>query len=185
MFMGGLTAVATIAAPVASVALESWSLTPAAIHSWVETARAGSELTYARDYHLSTKSVAAGTVRKLVKAGIVTAVCKGKPGQAKAYIIQRLPTKVARTPKAKQPKMSGDMARVLRVIRRCIRLGEQCPSNRALAKAAGVTNPSYQIQKLVNAKIITNDIVDQVRGTRVVTLLDTGEATAAPQREAA
>lgn len=179
MFMGGLTAMATIAAPPA-VVLSSWALSPDAIRQWAETAAPGAELIYACDYRLGAKSPAGELVRRLRRAGLVTMVQKGRPGEVKAYIVKRLPTVISRTPKAKQPVMDGDMARIMRVIRRCIRDGERLPSNRELAKVSGVANPSYALAKLVKAKIITNEIVHPCEGWRVITIVASGAATAMP-----
>jgi len=179
MFMGGHTAMATIAAPPA-VVLESWALSPDAIRAWAETAAPGSELIYARDYRLGAKSPAGELVRRLHRAGLVIMAQRGNAGQVKAYIVRRLSTPILRTPKAKQPTLDGDMARVLRVIRRCIRAGKPCPPNRQLAKEAGVQNPSYALQKLVAAKVITNTIVNPKEGARVIVIMATGEATAMP-----
>lgn len=184
MFMGGLTAMATLAAPPA-VSLSTWALSPVAIHAWAETAAPGAELIYACDHRLGANSPAGELVRRLRKAGLVTMAQRGRPGEVKAYVVKRLAAPIVRTAKARQPVLDGDMARLLRVIRRMVRAGEVCPPNRALAKQSGVANPSYALRKLVAAKVITSEIIHPAEGTRVITIVATGEATAMPGRDKA
>jgi hypothetical protein len=163
--------------------LETWTLTAAQVRDWAATAEAGAELTYAHERHLARRSDAAAAVRRLCEQGFATAYQRPIAHGISDYIVRRLRTgraAIGRAPAAGKPRLDGDMARVLHVIRQCVRARMPCPANRALAKKAGVHNPSYVLQKLSERGVIESRVVNPATGARIVTIVATGEATASP-----
>jgi hypothetical protein len=166
--------------------METWTRSAGAIRDWVGTAPAGAEMVYAQERHLARGSEGAALVRRLVAGGHVTCFQRPLGGGVKAYVIHRLRLQrgsVGRAPKPAVPKLDGDMARVMNILRACARDRLPCPTNRDLAKRAGVGNAdqaSYVLKKLVRDGFIRVTIVNAATGQRVVTILATSAQTAGP-----
>jgi len=163
---------------------ETWTLSAGEIRAWLATAKAGDQMVYACERHLSRFSDGAKLARTLEEQRFATLFHKPIGGGIKQYIIRRLKIEkgsIGRSPAPRRARLDGDMARVLRVLRDCARHGQPCPQNRELGQRASVQNPSYQIQKLVAGGFILSRIVDAAKGLRVITILASGVETAEPR----
>lgn len=181
MMAGGIEAIVIAAS---ASALEAWTLAPSAISAWAEGAQPGEELVYARGY-LTARSAAAKKVQRLRAAGLVTYFQKPPvAGEPRSYVVRRLrsnPIPLGRPRPTKAPRIDGDMARVLRVLRKCAREAKVCPTNRAIEREAGVRNASYQIQKLADAGVLASRVIDHATGTRQISFPSTEQKTALPE----
>jgi hypothetical protein len=172
----------------APIALETWTKSAAEVRDWAATAQAGDTFVYAKERHLSRSSTGAEAVRALIAGGYATANVRAVGNGISEYIVRRIkPSKRVsighdrRAPTG--PKYDGDMSRMLRVLRLLAREQKPCPANRDLAKLARLGNgdqASYALKKLVKAEAIAVEIVRASTGERIVTLVDSGEKTAAP-----
>lgn len=172
--------------------LVTWSKDATAIRDWAATAKAGDEMVYARERHLSRLNAGASVVRTLVERHLATAYHRPAPDAPgtgiREYVVRRIkPGKVSigHDPAQKRQQLDGDMAAVLRVLKDCARNRDACPNNRELARRAKIGNgdqASYQLKKLVKRGFVAVAIVNEVTGARVVTILKDGIETAQPIR---
>jgi hypothetical protein len=170
-----------------SVELETWTKSAAQVRDWAATAQAGDTFVYARERHLSRGSQGAAAVRALAAAGAATHYQRSVGSGISEYVVYRLKPKRASIGRDPRPiaaqSTDGDMARMMRVLRRLAQAGQECPVNRELAKLSGVGNAdraSYVLKKLVASGDITLEIVNKATGARIITIVATSDKTAVP-----
>ncbi|MPT48275.1 MAG: hypothetical protein E2598_07605 [Sphingobium sp.] len=157
--------------------------------AWAEKAAKGETLAYARAYDRAPDD-ALVMPRSLSDAGLVELVRRRRDGHW-AYIAQRTampfdPARINRRASRGCVRLAGrgsaqamDRA-LMRILGRCVRLEQPCPSNAALAVMLGLTGEiaaSYRMRRLVAQGLIEVEQPDP-RAGRIITILSSGARTA-------
>lgn len=171
-------------APHAS-AIESWTLTLAAVEAWLADAKQGDTLTYAHGPTL-VRGAAAEHLRRLESDGEVV-LCQKRSGAGFDYRAIRNRVRVV-TQRSERLAPAGLLTPLMRdllvLIEAAARQGKRCPSNSDLAKGLGVPEEGakWHLRKLASAGIIRTRIVPAPGEPkfRIVEIVGSGLQTASP-----
>jgi hypothetical protein len=173
------------AAPSAAVvrtgrASECWTHTAADVDAWLKIAEAGDTFVYAHGPQL-VQGGAAARVGELHRSGDVTPHHKRAGDGGFDFIVRRCaPKKRAPRPPVCDPMMLA----VLVELHDAAMNARRCPSDGAIAQAAGLTadQVKWLLRKLEQAKFITRQTVRTKADPRfrVITITATGQSTAGP-----
>lgn len=162
-----------------------WALTAGAVDSWIEKARAGETLIYARGRGL----LQSGGVRRLQELhdqGAVTFKTRRIGPDDIAFIAQRRqggekPSGRERLAvRCRSAETDDEIALLMAALRRLAARDLPCPTNRELGRLIGGIGPdrvAYLLGLLVREKRIRVEAL--ARGLRVVTIVATGKRTGA------
>jgi hypothetical protein len=170
----------------ASAQCETWIAEAAAIESWAKAAKPGDLFIYARATGMPRGSAGGATARMLEAQGHLRLHLRSLGGgyyEYRAYRRAASRPAVSRPVSRIEPRLDGDMARLMRVLRFCARQGMPCPTNQQLAKRVGCADRErvkYALRRLRDLGKISWEVVDPATKARVVTICDTGIRTAAP-----
>lgn len=160
-----------------------WALTQAAVDKWIDGARAGDELVYARGLRV-VQSDGVRRLRELHDAGAIAFTSRRIGPEDTAFIAQRLSggsrpapaQRLARPPRADED--ADEVAQLMAALRRLAAERKPCPTNRELGQMIGGVGPervSYLLRKQIGASRIRVDAL--ATGRRVVTIVATGRRT--------
>lgn len=159
---------------------KSWVLAAAEVERRFNAAADGETITYAEGQlqHGETSRY----VMRLYEAGLADLRQPRVPGGFE-YIVRKRPG--AASANAPSPEESDDAAEtILRALKRAANLGQRCPSDRDLAREAGLPTrdrAAWRIRKLVDAGLIKSSVEPGPDGPwRTVTIVETRKQTLLP-----
>ena len=156
---------------------------PAAMAVWVEQAGAGHELIYATGPQLGDHAAKALALRWQEQGLVALKQRRSSRAHCFDYLAERVGADaLTPAPSASDGHVRGEMAALLRILRRCAVRGKACPSNAELAKElglrrgeAGRRRSRYLLERLAQEKRISVTGCGR-NAPRVVTILAAGKA---------
>lgn len=171
--------------PRSSAAVESWTLTLAAVEEWLETARQGDRLIYAHG-PTPVRGAAWQKMGLLQRSGDVI-LHNPRSGDGFDFIaIRNRVRTVTERPceKPREAELSSLMHETLVILAAAARRGERCPSDQDLGLALGITTDQakWQLRKLAAGGFIRTSVVPAPGDPRwrVVEIVGDGISTARP-----
>ena len=166
-------------------AVESWTLTLAAVDRWLGSAKQGETLTYAHGPSL-VRGAAAEHLRRLEQQGEVILCQKRTDPGGFDYRAIRNRVRVVRARPVKPRRTIEPLQRDLVVLLEAsARQGRRCPSNPDLAQALGITveQVKWEMRKAASAGLIRTRLVPAPGDPkfRVVAIVGSGLETAPPE----
>jgi hypothetical protein len=162
-----------------------WALTPASVRAWLEEAKPGDVLVYAKGTHLIRNDGVEAITRAAQAGKIRLNFRRGGDGSGE-YIATRRPPDPSRLPHSSSLAQSAtlsdrafdDSAQLMGLLCRLAQHKRACPTNRALGDMMGGVSPervSYLLRK--NEAVKTIRVECAAGGQRVVTILASGLKT--------
>lgn len=156
---------------------------PAAMAEWVEQAGAGHELIYATGPQLGDHAAKALALHWQEQGLVALKQRRSSRAHCFDYLAERVGAVApAPTTSASDGHVRGEMAALLRILRRCAVRGKVCPSNAELAKELGLRRGEasrrrsrYLLERLAQEKRISVTGCGR-NAPRVVTILAAGKA---------